>query len=38
MTFQLIVKPKAEEDIKLGRDYYNNIRPQLARDCLSEFD
>lgn len=38
MTFQLIVKPKAEEGIKLGRDYYNNIRPQLSRDFLSEFD
>jgi hypothetical protein len=32
MTFQLKVKPKAEEDIALGRDYYQEIRPQLAID------
>ncbi len=38
MTFRLIVKPKAEEDIKLGRDYYDAIRPQLARDYLLEID
>lgn len=38
MTFHLIVKPKAEEDIQIGRDYYNDIRPQLARDFLLELD
>ncbi len=38
MTFRLIVKPKAQEDIQLGRDFYNAIRPQLANDYLSEFD
>jgi toxin ParE1/3/4 len=38
MTFQLKVKPKAEEDIALGRDYYQEIRPQLAIDFLLEID
>ncbi len=38
MTFQLIVKLRAEEDIAFGRDFYNDIRPQLARDYLSEID
>lgn len=38
MSFQLIVKPKAEEDIELGRDYYNAIRTQLGRDYLLELD
>ena len=38
MTFQLIVKLRAEEDIAFGRDFYNDIRPQLARDYLSDID
>lgn len=38
MTFRLIVKPKAEEDIEQGRGYYHAIRPQLATDFLSELD
>ncbi len=32
MTFQLIVRAKAEEDIAFGRDFYHDIRPKLARD------
>ncbi len=38
MTSRLIVKPRAEEDIELGRDFYNAIRPQLGRDFLVELD
>ncbi len=38
MTFRLIVKPKAEEDIELGKDFYIAIRPQLAADYLLELD
>ena len=38
MTFQLIVKAKAEEDIAFGRDFYLDIRPKLARDYLLEID
>lgn len=38
MTFQMIIKPKAEEDITHGRDYYNAIRTQLASDFLLELD
>ena len=34
MTFQLIVKAMAEEDIAFGRDFYHDIRPKLARDYL----
>jgi len=38
MTFPLIVKPMAEADIEFGRDFYNNIRPQLSYDFLFEID
>lgn len=38
MTFQLKVKPRAEEDIAFGRDFYQEIRPQLAIDYLLEID
>jgi len=38
MNFQLTVRPKAEEDIEFGRDFYNDIRPQLSFDFLLEID
>ncbi len=38
MTFQLKVKPKAEEEIARGRDFYQETRPQLAIDFPLEID
>ncbi len=38
MNFRLIFKPKAEQDIGEGRDYYSQIRAKLGTDFLTEID